>query len=399
MHRNVLILALTQIFAGTAPPVVTMVAGIIGTRLAPNPSLATLPAALMAVGLGFNSIPAALIMGKIGRKAGFLIAFAVATIAIFVLAYAVSINSFLLLCISLIFVGGNMSFVSQFRFAAAESVQPEKVSKAISLVLVGGIVAAYLGPEIGKRAIHLVQSAPYVGSFLSLGGLYLVGIVILSFYKNVEAPKETINAEARPIGVILKQPGVIVAIAAGAVAFAVMVTIMVATPIQMHVKDGHSMGFVALIIQGHLLGMYVPSLFTGQLVSRFGVTKMMMAGIVCLITSISFNISGHEIQNFAVGLVFLGVGWNFLFISGTTLLTENYTYAERFKTQAANDFIVYTTFATGSLFSGAMLHFLGWEKLNLIMLVLVAAMIVVLAVYVTKYKNAEPAKSASQTAG
>jgi len=389
VHLNVIILALAQVFAGTAPPVVTMVSGIIGTDLAPNPSLATLPSALMTVGLGLNSIPAALLMGKIGRKAGFLMSFSVATIALFVVAYAVWISSFALLCVALIFVGANMAFVSQYRFAAAESVEPKNVSKAISFVLLGGIAAAYLGPEIGKQAMNLVQSTPYVGSFIGLGGMFLVGIVILSFYRNIDAPHEIGSAPKRAIQVILKQPGVVLAITAGAVAFAVMVTIMVATPIQMHVKDGHSMRYVAFIIQGHLLGMYVPSLFTGFLISRFGITKMMIAGIVCLITSISVNISGHEIANFAVGLIFLGVGWNFLFISATTLLTENYTFAERFKTQAANDFIVFTILAMGSLSAGALLHYFGWEKLNLMMLGLVAVMIIVLVTYLSAFEKKE----------
>lgn len=386
MHLNVFILALTHVFARSGPPVVTMVAGIIGTKLAPNPSLATLPAALMMVGLGLNSIPAALLMGKIGRKAGFLIAFSVATVAFFIVAYAVWIESFFLLCLSVIFVGANMAFVSQFRFAAAESVDPKNVSKAISFVLVGGIVAAYLGPEVGKRCLNLIQSAPYVGSFLGVGGLYLIGLFVLSFYKNIDTPNQKDSTEKRPIQIILMQPGVVLAITAGAVSFAVMVTIMVATPIQMHVKDGHSMNYVTLIIQGHLLGMYVPSLMTGHLINRFGVLNMMTSGIVCLIASIFFNIIGHEIWNFAVGLILLGVGWNILFISGTTLLTKNYSFAERFKTQAANDFIVFTILATGSLSAGALLHFMGWEKLNLLMLSLVAVMIIILVNYVLVYK-------------
>lgn len=382
MHPNVFILSLTHIFARAAPPVVTMVAGIIGTKLAPNPFLATLPYALMTVGLGFNSISAALLMGKIGRKAGFLIAFCTATFAIFIVAYAVWIESFFLFCLSLVFVGANMAFVSQYRFAAAESVDPKNVSKAISFVLVGGIVAAYLGPEIGKRGMDMIQSAPYVGSFLGLGGLYLIGLFVLSFYKNIDAPKQTDSGAKRPLQAILMQPGVVLAITAGAVSYVVMVIIMVATPIQMHIKDGHSMDYVTLIIQGHLLGMYVPSLFTGHLINRFGVLKMMTSGIVCLVASISFNISGHEIWNFAVGLILLGIGWNFLFVSGTTLLTRNYSFVERFRTQAANDFIVFTILATGSLSAGALLHYLGWEKLNLLMLSLVAVMIIILVHYV-----------------
>ncbi len=381
MHLNVFILSLALVFANSGPPVVTMVAGIISTDLAPFPYLVTLPAAIMMVGIGLNSIPAALIMEKIGRKSGFLSAFSIATIAIFVVAYSVWIKSFLLLCISLFFVGANMAFVSQFRFAAAESVSKEYVGKAISYVLLGGIFAAFIGPEVGKQAKDLIPNAPFVGSFIALGGLYLAGILVLTFYRNIQKTQQADSDPPRPIFEILKQPGVILAITSGVVSYAVMVTIMMATPIQMHIKDGYAMRYVTLIIQGHLLGMFVPSLFTGSLIQRFGIIKIMFAGVFCLFVSILSNISGHQIANYAIGLVLLGVGWNLLFISGTTLLTENYTFSERFKTQAANDFIVYSIMAMGSLSAGALIHYLGWMKLNLIMLPLLIVMIILLFFY------------------
>jgi MFS family permease len=386
MHLNVFILSLAQVFANSAPPVVTMVVGIISTDLAPYPFLATLPAAIMMVGIGLNSIPAALIMERIGRKSGFLLSFSLATIAIFIVAYSVWIKSFPLLCTSLFFVGGNMAFVSQFRFAAAESVSPKIVGKAISYVLLGGIFAAFLGPEIAKQAKDLIPDSPYVGSFISLGGLYLAGLIVLSFYRNINRPQQTESDSPRAIFEILKQPGVMLAITAGVVSYAVMVTIMMATPIQMHIKDGYAMGYVTLIIQGHMMGMFVPALFTGGLIQKFGIIKIMFAGVLCLLISIFSNIAGHQIENYAIGLVFLGIGWNFLFISGTTLLTEHYTFSERFKTQAANDFIVYTIMAMGSLSAGALIHYLGWVKLNLVMLPLLIVMIALLTAY-TKWRS------------
>ncbi len=309
-----------------------------------------------------------------------------ATIAIFVVAYAVWIKSFLLFCISLFFIGANMAFVNQFRFAAAESVSPRIVGKAISYVLLGGIFAAFLGPEVAKQAKDMIPDAPFAGSFIILGGLYLAGIFVLSFYKNIDKPRQVESDVPRAIGEILKQPGVILAIAAGAISYAVMVTIMMATPIQMHIQDGYAVSYVALIIQGHLLGMFVPSLFTGAVIQRFGIIKIMFAGTACLLMSIFFNIAGHQIVNYAVGLVFLGIGWNFLFISGTTLLTEQYTFSERFKAQAANDFIIYPIMAMGSLSAGALIHYLGWVKLNLVMLPLLIVMTALLMVYM-KTKN------------
>jgi MFS family permease len=381
MHLNIFILSLVLVFANSAPPVVTMVAGIISSDLTPYPFLATLPAAIMMVGIGLNSIPAALIMEKIGRKSGFLLSFSVATIAIFIVAYSVWIKSFLLFCTALFFVGGNMAFVSQFRFAAAESASPKFVGKAISYVLFGGIFAAYIGPEVAKQARDLIPNTPFVGSFICLGGLYLIGLFVLSFYRNINKPQQIDSDSQRTVFKILKQPGVILAITSGAVGYAVMVTIMMATPIQMHIKDGYSVRYVTLIIQGHMMGMFVPSLFTGGLIQRFGIIKMMFLGVLCLLISIFSNIAGHQIINYAIGLVFLGIGWNFLFITGTTLLTKHYTFSERFKTQAANDFIIYSIMAIGSLSAGALIHYLGWVKLNLIMLPLLLVMIVFLIVY------------------
>ncbi len=388
MHLNVFILAVALVFANSTPPVVTMAVGIISNDLAPYPFLATLPVSIMMTGIGLSSIPAALIMERIGRKAGFLLSFFVATVAIFVVAYSVWIKSFLLLCTSLFFLGCNMAFVSQFRFAAAESVSSRKVGRAVSYVLFGGIFAAFLGPEIGKQAKDLIPDTPFVGSFICLGGLYLTGLLVLLFYRNIDKPQRAESDSQRSIFKILKQPGVILAITSSVVAYAVMVTIMIATPIQMHIKDGYDIRNVAFIIQGHLMGMYVPSLFTGNLIEKFGVVKIMFAGILCLLISIFSNIAGHQIVNYAIGLVLLGVGWNFLFISGTALLTKQYSFSERFKTQAANDFIIYSIMAMSSLSSGALIHYLGWVRLNLIMLLLIIFMIVILMVYLMSQNKA-----------
>jgi len=389
MHLNVFILSLALVFANSAPPVVIMVTGIVCIDLAPYPSLATLPAAIMMVGMGLNSIPAALIMEKIGRKSGFLLSFSIAIIAIFIVAYSIWIKSFVLLCLALFFVGANLAFVSQFRFAAAESVAPKIVGKAISYVLLSGIFAAFIGPEVAKQAKDLIPNAPFVGSFICLGGLYLAGLIVLSFYRNINKPQQTEKDSSRTIAEILKKPGVILAITSGVVSYAVMVTIMMATPIQMHINDGYSMRYVTLIIQGHLLGMYVPSLFTGGLIQKFGVIKIMFAGVLCFLISIFSNIVGHQIVNYAIGLVFLGIGWNLLFVSGTTLLTEQYTFSERFKIQAANDFIVYSIMAMGSLSAGALIHYLGWVNLNLIMLPFLIILIALLMVNVIASRKVE----------
>lgn len=381
MHPNVFILSLVLVFANSAPPVVTMVAGIISTELAPSPMLITLPAATMMIGLGVSAIPAALLMKRLGRKAGFLLSFSMATLAIFGVAYAIWIKHFLFFCLALLFVGGNMAFVGQFRFAAAESVSGENVGKAVSYVLFGGIFAAFLGPEMAKQAKDWVSDVPFVGSFICLGGLYVIGLLILMFYQNIHKADTANAGERRSIFEILVQPGVVLSITAGVVSYAVMVTIMMATPIQVYVMDGYDMRYVTLIIQAHLLGMFLPSLFTGKLIQRFGIVTMMATGLVCLYVSIVANIVDNEIFNYMIGLVLLGVGWNFLFISATTLLTRQYSFSERFKTQAANDFIIYSVMAMGSLSAGAMIHSIGWLRLNLLMLPILIGMTLLLVRY------------------
>ncbi len=387
MHRNVLLLMFTQAIATCGPPVVILLTGIIGTEIAPDPSLATLPAALMIVGIGIMSIPAALLMGKIGRRAGFLSAFFVAIGTIFCMALAIWAKNFLFLCMALFVFGGTLSFVSQFRFAAAESVDPEKVGKAVSIILLGGILAAYCGPAIGKSGKYILVDSPYVGSFLFLGAVYCIGFCLLLFYKNISAVEKVGRQSIRPVMRIAVQPKYLLAVSAAAVSYGVMTTIMTATPIQMHLVDGFPLHQVTMIIQLHMMGMYLPSLITGFLLSRLGITKLMILGLVCFSVAVTTHLLGRDLVHYAIGLFFLGIGWNFLFVSGTTLLTRCYTFGERFKAQAINDFIVFGSMAVASLSSGALMHKVGWTNLNLMVAPLLAIMLISLILMSTMKKR------------
>ncbi len=387
MHRNVLILMFTQAIATCGPPVVILLTGIIGTEIAPDPSLATLPSALMIVGIGLMSIPAALLMGKIGRKAGFLSAFSVAIGAVFCMALAIWAKNFLFLCTALFVFGGTLSFVSQFRFAAAESVGPEQVGKAVSIILLGGILAAYCGPAIGKSGKDLLANAPYVGSFLFLGGVYCIGFFLLLFYENTSGVEKVDNQIVRPLKRIAVQPKYLLAVSGAAVSYVVMTTIMTATPIQMHLVDGFPLNEVTMIIQIHMMGMYLPSLITGFMISRLGITKLMTLGLFFFSGSVLTHLLGRDLIHYAIGLFFLGIGWNFLFVSGTTLLTRCYTFGERFKAQAINDFIVFGSMAVASLSSGALVHKVGWTNLNLIVVPLLVIMLTALMLMSTMKKK------------
>ena len=380
MHPNVWILLCAQAIAMCGPPVIILVGGIIGTQIAPTPTLATLPAAVMIVGIGSMSIPAAYLMSKIGRKAGFLSAFSIAAFAVFVAAFSVYQKNFVLLCFALFIFGGNMAFVSQFRFAAAESVTKDKVGRAVSILLLGGLIAAYLGPEIGKRGKELIADGQYAGSFLLLGCVYCLGLIILSFYNNIEQATARKDDSSRPLSVIVRAPRFLLAVSAAAVAYAVMTTLMTATPIHMHLNSDFSLEHVTLVIQVHMLGMFFPSLFTGYLVERLGLYRLMLLGILFFELAILFHLLGDFYYNYIFGLFFLGVGWNFLFVSGTTLLTKCYRYSERFKAQAINDCIVFGTMACASLSAGALVHKIGWVPLNLVAFPLLILMLIPLVI-------------------
>lgn len=350
---------------GTAgAPAMVLLGGIIGSALAPHPSWATLPVAAMVVGVAVFTVPAALLMKKIGRRPGFMVASAVTGLACLGGVYAIHVGSFIQFCLVAFFVGGNLAFVQQYRFAAAESVDVAQVSKAISIVLLGGIAAAFIGPEIVKRAMDLLPFGIYSGSFATLAAVYFLNAGLLSFLTEPEVREQEDGGTGRPIGKIIRQPLYMIAVLAAMVAYGVMSFVMTAAPVSMHIVDHFSINETAMVIQSHVMAMFIPSLFTGILISRFGISKIMMAGTMLLAACVSLALVDHQLIHYWVGMVLLGVGWNFLFVGATTLLTRCYSPAERFKSQAVNDFTVFGFQAVASLTAGAVIFMAGWEVLN-----------------------------------
>ena len=340
-----------------------------GTELAPSPSLATLPIAINVIGLALFTIPAALVMKKIGRKSGFIVSAVVAAGAALVAAYAIGVGSFFLLCAAMIFIGGNMAFVQQYRFAAAESVETQHVGKAVSFVLLGGVLAGYLGPEIAKRTKDWLGYGAYTGSFLSLALLFVVVAVLLSFLRDVAfRDEEAATGGERSLRAMVTQPTFIVAVMAGVVGYGVMSLIMTATPISMHVTDGHTLAETGWVIQSHVIAMYLPALFTGYLVGRLGVLRVMSAGVIVLFACVALAVVERSLMHYWAALVLLGLGWNLLFVAGTTLLTQSYHPAERYRAQAVNEFMIFGTQAFASLTAGTVIALASWKILNLISL-------------------------------
>jgi MFS family permease len=363
--RNIPILSLSQVINTSAIAIFLLVGGLIGSQLAPTPALATLPVALMTVGVATFTIPAALIMRKIGRRAGFSGAAFLTSGAALLALLAVSQGNFVLFCLSALLVGANGAFGQQYRFAAIESVNAADAGKAVSFVLIGGIVAGYLGPEIARRTRDWLGSVEYSGTFLVLALMYICLALLLLLLKDIKPPAVTDQSSERGFRQAFTQPIYLVAVLSGAVAYGVMTLIMTATPIHLHLSHNYSFDQTAVIIQSHIIAMFLPSLFTGFILSRFGVLRVMAAGVVVMTACVFLAMAGYNFSHFWGALVLLGLGWNLLFVGATVLLTHSYRPSERFKAQAANDFSIFGIQAFTSLSSGTLLYFASWDILLL----------------------------------
>lgn len=352
----------TSAIISTAP----IVGGIL---LVDDKSLATLPLALQFVAMALTTIPASLYMGRFGRKVGFITGASIGACGGALGAYAIMQGDFVLFCIASLLTGSFNGFCHYFRFAAADVSTDAFRSKAISYVLAGSIVAALLGPTLARNTADLM-SVQFAGVYLALIVVYLLVACIVSF---IDIPRPTIEqrkAGGRPLSNIARQPKFIIAVCAATFGYLVMSFLMTVTPIAMGVC-GFTFSDSSYVIQAHILGMYAPAFVTGHLINRFGVNNILIAGSVLCGASIVIHLSGIGFMNFLFGLVLVGVGWNFLFTGGTTLLTQTYTPAEKAKVQGLNDFFIWGTISIGAVTSGAVQHSVGWSAVNLVMAPLV----------------------------
>jgi MFS family permease len=363
--KNITILSLSQVVNTSAIAIFLLVGGLIGAGIAPTPALATLPIALITVGMAVFTIPAALIMRVTGRRAGFSGAALLASGAAFLSFLAVSQSNFTLFCLSAVLIGANGAFGQQYRFAAAESVEAANAGKAVAFVLMGGILAGYLGPEIARRTREWLPAVEYSGTFLILALLYLGLAVLLLLLKDITLLDISAQGEERPLKQVFTQPIYQVALLSGVVAYGVMTLIMTATPVHLHLSHQYSFDQTTLIIQSHIIAMFLPSLFTGFILARFGVLRIMGAGVLVMLACVILALAGYEFSHFWGALVLLGLGWNLLFVGATVLLTRSYRPSERFKSQAANDFTIFGIQALTSLSSGTLLYFASWDILLL----------------------------------
>lgn len=365
--RNLVILVFCQLISATGSIVMVTLGGIIGSELTSNKAFATLPLSMMVVAVAVTTIPATMLMKRIGRRKGFALSSLSAAVALIVAVVALQQQSFSLYIVAAMLFGINMAFTQQYRYAAAESVAPRYVPRAVSLVLVGSIGGAFLGPELATRGQFWIDSIPYAGTMVVLSVLFLLQAAMFLVMGAARQHDEDTQMQAeRPLRDIATQPLFIVAVLGGTVGFGLMTLVMTATPLSMHINDGYSLQQTASVIRAHVLGMYVPSLVAGFLIERLGVTRLMLVGAFLLLATSIIGLQGHSVLHYWWALLLLGVGWNFLYVGGTTLLTYTYSMAERFQAQAVNEFLVFGTSATASLLAGTVMHFFGWSTLMLI---------------------------------
>ena len=366
MNKNLWLLTLSQIFSFTAAPITVFLSGIIGSQISPIKSLATLPMSVSIVGIAIGSIFASKVMSIIGRKNGFITAGIGNSLASILTAYSIMDQNFILFCLSNFLIGFGMAFTHQYRFAAAESVEKSKAPKAISIILLGGIVSAFIGPNLANYTKGIVSEHLYVGSYLSLSILTLIPIIFLLFYKDTSKLEINIKYSGRSYLELISQPRFLQAIIAAAFGYAIMTFLMTATPISMHIIEKISLNKTSIVIQLHIVAMFLPSLITGNLIKKYGHSNIMYAGVFLFSIAVITSFFDQTFTNYLFALVFLGLGWNFLFISGTSLLVLNYKEEEKFKAQGFNDFIVFSIHATASLIAGILLSTIGWKSINLV---------------------------------
>jgi MFS family permease len=369
-RRNVGLLAACQAMLFTNNSTLIAINGLAGLALAPRATLATLPVTCWVLGGALATMPASLHMKRVGRQAGLTSGAFWAIAGALICAAAIHAQSFWALCLGTLVWGVYNAYGQYYRFAAADAAPPDYRASAISLVLAGGLVGGILGPTLSRWTINLLDQK-FMGAYLVLVAVALASMALLRLIR-IPAPSPTERAASgRPLLEIAAQPKFVVAVLSAAIGYGVMNFLMTSTPIAMQVC-GYPFGAAAFVISSHIIGMFGPSFFTGALIRRFGVIPVMLTGAALNLVTIGIALSGISVPHFWFALVLLGVGWNFLYTGGTTLLTETYRPEERAKAQGANDQTIFIMMLVSSFTSGATVTTAGWARVNLFALPLVA---------------------------
>ena len=373
-RRNLTVLILAQSLGAASGPIVISLGGLVGQDLATDPALATLPVSIYNLGLALGTVPAAWIMRQYGRRSGYLLGAMIGVLSGLVAAGAISFGAFIFFCLGTFLAGLYASYVQSYRFAAADGREGADRGRAISWVMVGGLVAAIIGPQLVIATRDAVPGVPFAGSFLSQAALALIAFFVLTRLRGRQpaATAQTSSDDGgRTVLQLLASPKYMLGVAAGVVSYGLMSFVMTAAPLAM-VGCGHSIDHAAWGIQWHVLAMFAPSLVTGKLIARFGKEKVTAAGLIIIGISGAVALTGLDLRHFFISLILLGIGWNFGFIGATAMVAAAHTEAERGRAQGLNDFAVFGTVAALSFFSGALMQASGWHLINLLMFPFIA---------------------------
>ena len=384
--RNVGLLAACQAMLFTNNSTLIAINGLAGLALAPHIGLATLPVTCWILGGAIGTMPASLHMKRVGRQRGFSLGTTWGFAGALVCGSAIWLQSFWLLCLGTLIWGVYNAYGQYYRFAAADAASGDFKPVAISLVLAGGLVGGVLGPNLSRFTVDLAGTR-FLGAYLFLIVFILATLILLRFIRIPTPTAAEAASSGRPLSQIASQPKFIVAVLAGAIGYGVMNFVMTSTPIAMQVC-GHSYGDTAFIISSHVVGMFAPSFVTGPLIKRIGVLPVLFCGALLNMVAIGIALSGISVMQFWWALVMIGVGWNFLYIGGTTLLTETYRPEERARAQGTNEQAIFIMMAISSFTSGMTVTTAGWARVNLLALPLVAIVGIALLWYAFRKQKA-----------
>lgn len=360
--KNVALLCATQALLFTNNTILIAINGLAGYALASDKSLATLPITFYVIGAALTTLPISHLMRRIGRVNGFSIGTLIGILGALICGFAVYSHNFWLLCAGTLVMGIYNASGQYYRFAAADAAGADFKSKAISLVMAGGLVGGVLGPQTSKLTKDLLP-AEFLGSYLALIGFCVIALALQRMMSIPGLTAAEQKEQGRPIREIARQPAFLVAVLSATVGYGVMSLLMSATPLAMK-SCQHAFSDTAFVIQWHVIAMFAPSFVTGSLIKRFGVRAILFTGVLLSLGCVAIALQGIEVMHFWVALMLVGVGWNFLYIGGTTLLTETHTPSERAKVQGANDMAVFITMAISSASSGWLFSVRGWEVMN-----------------------------------
>ncbi len=390
LRRNIIVLTIAQALGAANAPIVISLGGLVSQRLTTDAALFTLPVSLFNLGLAVGTLPAAQSMRRLGRRNAYFIGAMVGALGGLLAAAGIIISAFALFCLGTFMAGFYTAYVQSYRFAAADGLAGPARAKAISTVLIGGLLAAIIGPQLVIWTRDTLPGAPFAGSFLSQVVLAALALPVLFLLRKPKSAGGQDGPGGRSLSQILRMPRFMLSVAAGVVSYGLMTFVMTAAPLAM-VGHGHSIDAAALGIQWHVLAMFGPSFFTGRLMARFGKERVTAVGLVLIAFSAMVALSGADIAHFWLCLILLGIGWNFGFIGATAMVTDCHSAAERGKAQGANDFLVFGVVACASFFSGNLLHASGWESINWLVFPIVALILVPLVWRAAMQPKSSPA--------